>query len=190
MTSNSATFTIAALTIASLSPNTATAGQAGFTLTVNGTGFVSGAVVQWNSTALTTTFVSTTQLTATVTAGLVATAGSATVTVTQNGVTSNGATFTIAALTITSLSPNTATAGQAGFTLTVNGTGFVSGAVVQWNSTALTTTFVNATQLTATVTAGLVATAGSATVTVTRERGDLQRRYLHHRSADDYLAQS
>ena len=166
VTSNSATFTIAALTIASLSPNTATAGQAGFTLTVNGTGFVSGAVVQWNSTALTTTFVSTTQLTATVTAGLVATAGSATVTVTQDGVTSNGATFTIAALTITSLSPNTATAGQAGFTLTVNGTGFVSGATVQWNSTALTTTFVNATQLTATVTAGLVATAGSATVTV------------------------
>jgi hypothetical protein len=167
VTSTGSPFAIAALTITSLSPNTATAGQAGFTLTVNGSGFVSGAVVQWNSTDLTTAFVSTTQLTATVPASLVATAGSASVTVSENGVTSTGATFTIAALTITSLSPNTATAGQADFTLTVNGSGFVSGAVVHWNTTALTTTFVNATQLTAPVTASLVATAGSATVTVT-----------------------
>jgi hypothetical protein len=167
VTSNSATFTIAALTITSLSPNTATAGQAGLTLIVNGTGFVSGAVVQWNGAALSTTFVGATQLTAQVSATLIATAGTATVTVVENGVTSGGATFTIAALTITSLSPNTATAGQAGFTLTVNGTGFVSGAAVQWNSTALTTTFVSTTQLTATVTAGLVASAGSATITVT-----------------------
>ncbi len=168
VTSTGATFTIAPPpVITSLSPNTATAGQAGFTLTVIGSGFISGAVVQWNTTALTTTFASATQLTATVTAGLVATAGSATVTVTENGVTSPGATFTIAPPpVITSLSPNTATAGQAGFTLTVNGTGFVSGAVVQWNSTALTTTFVNSTQLTAAITASLVATAGSATVTV------------------------
>jgi hypothetical protein len=169
VTSTGATFTIAPPpVITSLSPNTATAGQAGFTLTVNGTGFISGAVVQWNTTALTSTFVSATQLTATVTASLVATAGSATVTVTENGVTSNGVTFTIAPPpVITSLSPNTATAGQAGFTLTVNGTGFISGAVVQWNTTALTSTFVSATQLTAPVTASLVATAGSATVTVT-----------------------
>ncbi|MGD0128585.1 MAG: IPT/TIG domain-containing protein [Terriglobia bacterium] len=167
-TSNSATFTIAPVpAITFLSPSSAAAGQAGFTLTVNGTGFVSGAVVQWNSTALTTTFVSATQLTAPVAASAVANAGSATVTVTEDGVTSNGATFTIAALTITSLSPNTATAGQSSFTLTVNGTEFVSGAVVQWNSTALTTTFVSATQLTAPVAASLVATAGSATITVT-----------------------
>jgi len=168
VTSNGATFTIAALTITSLSPNTATAGQPGFTLTVNGTGFVSGAVVQWNSTALTTTFVSATQLTAPVAASLVAAAGSATITVTENGVTSANATFTInTGPAITSLIPSSATVGQASFTLTVNGTGFVSGAVVQWNSTALTTTFVSATQLTAPVAAGLVATAGSVTITVT-----------------------
>ena len=171
VTSAGATFTIAAgPAIASLSPSTATAGQAGFTLTVDGTGFVSGAVVQWNSTALTTTFVSASQLTATVPTSLLASAGSATVTVTENGVTSNGAAFTIYARpTITSLNPNYATAGQAGFTLTVNGTGFVSDAVVQWNSTALTTTFVRASQLTATVPAGLLARAGSSTVTVDRK---------------------
>ena len=134
---------------------------------MNGAGFVSGAAVQWNGTALTTTFVSATQLTAQVPATLIAMAGTATVTVVENGVTSAGASFTIAAgPVITSLSPSTATAGGAAFTLTVNGTGFVSGAAVQWNGTALTTTFVSATQLTAQVPATLIATAGTATVTV------------------------
>ena len=168
VTSAAATFTVSAgPVITSLSPNTAIAGGAAFTLTVNGTAFVSGAAVQWNGTALATTFVSTTQLTARVTASLIATAGTATVTVVVNGVTSSGAAFTIAVgPVITSLSPNATTAGGAAFTLTVNGTGFVSGAAVQWNGTALTTTFVSATQLTAQVTASLIATAGTATVTV------------------------
>ena len=169
-TSNGETFTISPAptpAITSLSPNTATAGQAGFTLTVNGTGFVSGAVVQWNTTALTTTFVSATQLTAPVTAGLVATAGSATVTVAENGVTSSGVTFTITAgPAITSLSPNTAAAGGEAFALTVNGTGFVSAALVEWNGTPLSTTFVSATELTAQVTANLIATPGTTPVTV------------------------
>ena len=177
LTSNGETFTIAAgPAITSLSPSSAIAGQAGFPLTVNGSGFVSGATVQWTNTSgttsLTTTFGSATQLTAQVPASLVATVGSATVTVTVNGVTSSGATFTIAAgPAITSLSPSSAIAGQAGFALTVNGSGFVSGATVQWTNTSgttsLTTTFGSATELTAQVPASLVATVGSATVTVT-----------------------
>ena len=40
---------------------------------------------------------------------------------------------------------------SAGFTLTVNGTGFVSGAVVKWNGNARTTTFVSKSRLTATI---------------------------------------
>src|SRR5882724_11304428 len=68
--------------------------------------------------------------------------------------------------TITSISPTSATAGGAQFTLTVNGTKFVSGSTVNWNGTALTTTFVNATRLTATVPAALIANAGTASVTV------------------------
>ena len=96
---------------------------------MNGTGFVSGAVVQWNGTPLTTTFVSATQLTAQVPATLIATAGTATITVVENGVTSNTLYLhrSAAGPAITSLSPSTATAGGAAFTLTVNGTGFVSG---------------------------------------------------------------
>ncbi|HEY6270415.1 MAG TPA: choice-of-anchor D domain-containing protein [Terriglobales bacterium] len=60
-------------------------GSAGFTLTVNGTGFVSGSVVNWNGSARTTTFVSTFQLRASIAASDVATAGTATVTVTSPG---------------------------------------------------------------------------------------------------------
>jgi hypothetical protein len=48
----------------------------------------------------------------------------------------------------------------------LNGTGFVSDSVVNWNSVALATTFVNSSQLTALVPASDIATAGTASVTV------------------------
>ncbi len=169
-----ATFPISAPTITSLSPTSATAGGAQFTLTVNGTNFLSGATVQFNGTALATTFVSATQLTATVTAGLIANVGSGTVTVVNTGGNSSTAsTFPInpPMPTITSLSPASATAGGSSFTLTVNGTGFLSGATVQWNGTGLTTTFVSATQLTATVSAGLIVNVINASVTAVNNGG-------------------
>ena len=52
------------------------------------------------------------------------------------------------------------------FTLTVNGTGFVSGSVINWNSTPLSTTFVSDSQLTATVPATDIATPSTASITV------------------------
>lgn len=64
------------------------------------------------------------------------------------------------------LVPGQKAPGAAAFTLTVNGTGFVSGAVVNWNGNARTTTFVKSTQLTASITATDIATAGTASVTV------------------------
>src|SRR5437667_463606 len=93
------TLTINAVpTIGSLSPTCTTAGGPQFTLTVNGTNFVSGSTVNWNGSPLTTTFVSATQLTATVPTALIATAGTASITVvTPCGGTSNARTFTIAA---------------------------------------------------------------------------------------------
>ncbi|MEY4905514.1 MAG: hypothetical protein RLZZ292_3329, partial [Bacteroidota bacterium] len=70
--------------------------------------------------------------------------------------------------TTTSISPSSTTEGSAGFTLTVNGTNFVSGSsTVTWNGATRTTTFVSATQLTATITAADVVAAGTATVGVT-----------------------
>ena len=82
-------------TVTNLTPDSAPGGGATFTLTVNGTGFASGATVQWNGSALPTTFVSAIRVTASVTSMLIASAGTATVTVSIGGVTSNGAVFTI-----------------------------------------------------------------------------------------------
>ena len=50
---------------------------------------------------------------------------------------------------ISSISPSSATAGAAGFSLIVNGGNFSSNAVVVWNGSALTTSFVNSNQLSA-----------------------------------------
>jgi hypothetical protein len=52
---------------------------------------------------------------------------------------------------LSSISPTSATAGGAGFTLTVNGGNFNSNSVVVWNGTTLTSSFVTSKQLTATV---------------------------------------
>lgn len=61
---------------------------------------------------------------------------------------------------------STAPAGAA-FTLTVNGTGFASSAVVNWNGSPRTTTFISSTQVTAAILATDIATASTASVTVT-----------------------
>jgi uncharacterized repeat protein (TIGR01451 family) len=64
------------------------------------------------------------------------------------------------------LVPDVATPGGSGFTLTVNGTGFASGAIVKWNGTSLATTFVSSSQLKATILPADVANDGTASVTV------------------------
>ena len=64
------------------------------------------------------------------------------------------------------LTPNSANAGAAAFTLIVNGTGFVNGATVRWNGNNRTTAFVSATQLTAQIPASDLLTLGPATITV------------------------
>jgi hypothetical protein len=172
-TSNAQTFTInnPVPTTTGLSPASATAGGAGFTLTVNGTGFVSGSTVSWKGSSRTTTYVSLTQVTAAITAADIASGGTAAVTVvnpTPGGGTSNAQTFTInnPVPTTTGLSPASAIAGGAAFTLTVNGTGFVSGSTVHWKGSSVTTTYVSPTQVTAAITAADIASAGTAAVTV------------------------
>jgi uncharacterized protein (TIGR03437 family) len=81
---------------------------------------------------------------------------------------SNALSFSVTgpAPTLTSLNPASAAAGGAAFTLAVTGTGFTSTSKVLWNGTALATTFQSNTQLTAAVTADLIAAAGSANITV------------------------
>jgi hypothetical protein len=64
------------------------------------------------------------------------------------------------------LVPTAVSPGNPGFTLKVNGTGFVSGAIINFNRTPLATTFMDTEHLTATVPASAVATVGTAAVTV------------------------
>ena len=175
-TSNSLNFNISAApnpvpTVTSLSTTSAIAGSGAFTLTVNGTNFLNTSIVNFGGAARVTTFVSATQLTATILAGDVAAAGTPSVTVTNpapGGGTSNAITFTVnnPQPVATSMSPNTVSAGTAAFTLTVNGSGFISTSVVQWNGNARATTFVSATQLTAAITAADVQTASVVNVSV------------------------
>lgn len=68
---------------------------------------------------------------------------------------------------ITTITPNTKVRGEAGFTLTVNGTNFVNGeSIINWNGTNKTTTFVSSTQLTASILASEIATNGTIEVKV------------------------
>ena len=67
---------------------------------------------------------------------------------------------------LTFVSPSTATVGAQGFTITANGSGFTTGALILWNGTALNTTLVSANQLTAPVPATDLAAAGTVKVSV------------------------
>jgi hypothetical protein len=192
-TSNVVPFTITPFSttgpfIFSLSPNSVQAGSSSFTLTVNGTNLVPGATVQWTAngttTPLPTSYLSingSQQLLANVDSSLLTTPGTVAVTVTQpvNGSTliSNPLTFIITPSATTgpvifSLSPSSAQVGSSAFTLTVDGANFVQGATVQWTmnplTTSLPTMFVNSDELLASVPSSLLATLGTASVTVTQ----------------------
>lgn len=160
--------------ISGLNPATVVVDSPGFELTVNGGNFVPGSGVHWNGEIRATTFVSATQVTATVLAADLAATGMAEVTVFNpppGGGFSNVQNFTIANAPFpvpatSGISPSSSSAGSAGFTLTVNGSSFVATSVVRWNGANRTTTFVSATQLTATIAASDIATAGTRTITV------------------------
>lgn len=154
-----------------LSPSNALVGGPGFQLTVGGKNFVQGAVVNWNDSPRTTTFVSSSEVQAQILASDIATVGNFAVKVANpppGGGKSNGLTFTVENPVpgIGSLSPDQALAGGPAFTLTVNGSNFVSKSLIEWNGTALSTTFVSSVMLTASVPARAITTAGTASVTV------------------------
>ena len=190
--SNSETFTVVSprptindltATPAGLVPSSAKAGSTSFTLTVNGTGYIAASRIMWNGAAKTTNFVNATQLTTTIVASDVATPGTVQVTVNNpapGGGDSDPQIFTIESNTnpvpaITSLNPSSVVAGSGAFTLTVNGTGFISGSKVQFNvapysgwssANDRTTTYFSSTQITAAITAADVGTSLTARVRV------------------------
>jgi N,N-dimethylformamidase beta subunit-like protein/uncharacterized protein DUF4082/Big-like domain-containing protein len=155
----------------SMSPASAAAGSSGFTLTVTGNSFVASSAVQVKGSPRTTTFVSSTQLTASIPASDVADGAYLPITVVNpapGGGTSGALTFTVnnPVPAISKLSPNPVVATSSSFTLTVTGSGFVPGSVVQYDGSPIATAFVSCTQLNALVPARGIAATGNHTVTV------------------------
>jgi hypothetical protein len=174
--SNGATFTIGppVPTVTSTTPAYAIAGGPGFTLTINGTGFVPGSTADFLSPVATSvaqpvTFVSATQVTLFVPASQIASPGSYELVVYYPQYTNPSTLypFTVypAGVNISSLSPSALAAGFPFPTLqmTVNGSGFANGAMVEWNGSPLPTTFVSFTQR--------------------FRRRNIERREIHHRSS-------
>lgn len=158
-------------TLTSLNPNTSINNIPSLALTANGTGFVSTSVIVWNGTAMPTTFVSATQLTTTIPGTFLTTVGTANVFVLNpDSTVSNTLPFTITvnpatAPTLTSISPTKSAVGDPGFTLTLNGTNFAPGCVAYFGATALPTTVVSDTQLTAQVPASALTAVAEIPVT-------------------------
>lgn len=180
-------------TITSLSPANVVAGSPQFTLTVTGSGFVAKTVVQWNNQTIATQVQldannNVLGITATVPASLVAKPGTAFVNTLSphSGAGTNGLSNPVAFLVnppgnplpaVSSLSPSCVVAPGAAFTLTVTGSNFLptsdpsGGSQVVWGAGGAQTTLAtvsggSATQAQATVTSALVATAGTANVSV------------------------
>ncbi len=158
--------------ISALNPGSAFAGDpASFTLGVIGTNFVTGSVVRWAGTSLTTTFQSSTLLTANVPAILIATAGTASITVfnpTPGGGVSNPLTFFInnPVPSVTSLGIASLAAGGGAGKFNITGNGFVNGSTVYWNGRPMPTTFVSRQSLMVSYTAADIICAGIIRVTV------------------------
>ena len=175
-----------------IAPSQASAGGAAFTLTVSGSadstgsGYVAKSVIQWNGKTIPTTVVSASTLTATVSADLIAKPGTAFVQTLSphSGTGTNGLSNVVSFLvnpaanpipTITSMTPTSATAGAASFTLTVNGSNFISNSdptqasQVRFNlgptQTSLPILNITSSQITATVDASLLVNATTAPVT-------------------------
>lgn len=157
-----------------ISPSAVAPGSAGFTLIVRGDNFRTNSVVRWNGGDRATIFSNGNQLTAQISAADVASAGTARVTVfTSGGGESAALNFSVTANNpapvIARLSPDTvatAASGTQPVTVSVFGTDFTAQSVVRLSGQNRTTTFVNSTQLDATIPASDLSAAGLKALTV------------------------
>lgn len=183
-----------------VSPSNVNAGGPDLTITLTGSGFVLQTTVTWDQKKLVTCVITDTSNNGCATAGNTGNVLSVTAVV-PAALTANAGTFFIQTVnphsgsgnnglsnpvsfivnpkanpipTISSISPNTATAGSASVTLTINGSNFLltsdptGGSQVQWSTTSQTNlaATITTSQIQATVPATLLAMQGSATVTV------------------------
>jgi 6-phosphogluconolactonase len=172
--------------ITTFSPDHAVVGGAAFTLTINGTNFVSASTVNFGGAAPTTTFVNSTQLTAAIPAASITSTGTVDFLVVNpapGGGSSNPLSFPVVAAggggpgpvpVILSFYPGCVPAGEQFIDainnqLTLGGDNFLSNSIVLWNGADRPTTLDSNSAgkiLTAQIPASDIATAGTATITV------------------------
>ncbi|MGA8145667.1 MAG: hypothetical protein WB987_17410 [Candidatus Acidiferrales bacterium] len=159
----------------SMSPTTRQANDTGFLLTVMGSQFSPGSLVEWNGNALQTNFLDTGHMTSLIPASLIQNPGTATVVIFTSqpgGGTSAPLTFTITPAPsnvpkIIAASPSTIVAGSQFTTLTLTGSNFGSQSIVTVNNTNRSSNFINPTTLQVALTLDDVATAGVLQLAVT-----------------------
>jgi len=162
--------------VESLSPASATEGQAEASLRVRGQGFVPGSQVRVNGVARSTEYISADELRTTLPGNDLNAAGTRNISVISpqpgGGTSSPALTFTVRSAgqnptpTILALEPQARPAGSDDFTLVVRGSQFINGATVRWNGINRAASFVNDRELRATITATLLVPPGPAAVLV------------------------
>jgi hypothetical protein len=151
--------------LSALSADNVLVGSADLTLSLTGTGFVSGANVSFGSSTLTPTAVTPSQLSVVVPQNLLTSANIVSVTVTNpapGGGVSNALQFTIKNTipTVESLSVNSIIVGSPDLTVDLSGSGFVPGSMVHFGSTDLTPTAVTSTKVSVVIPELLLASTG------------------------------
>ena len=159
--------------ISTISPGTAHAGDAGFTLTVTGLDFTADSVVHWAGLNRPTTFVSDIELQAVILAEDIDLPPGTIVPVTvftsaPGGGESKRAPFLVSSArpTLTDISPASRPVGTGDFTITATGSNFQSDAVLRWNGLNRLTTFGDSTELNAAIPASDIVTEGTAQISI------------------------
>ena len=160
----SSTVVTTPLAITAVSPKDVPVGSTNVSIVVSGTGFTSSSVIQLAGTSLPTTYVSSTELRATIPSSQMQTGVILKLSV-VNGTqvvaadATNNVQVSNPVPTVTSLTPAGVPVGSPAGTITVNGDNFVAGITLAVNGSPRNTTFVSATQLTASLTASDYASA-------------------------------
>jgi hypothetical protein len=168
--------------LSGISPSSAVADGAGFTLLVVGSNFLKNSVVNYNGVPRQTKFLNAQQLTIAISSGDIANPGTAAITVTNpasgagGAETTNPVTLTILAANLQpvvgALIPASTTAGGPSFTLTLTGNNFTTNSIVTFGGSQLSPTFLSVTELQANIPASAIAVAGTPIVTVANPGGN------------------
>lgn len=155
--------------ITALNPTSIVARSPGFTLSLTGANFLTGAQVRVNTSVRPTQFVDSRRLTVSIPSTDLLTVRALSITAANPGTLPSGAVqFQVVSNipSITSINPSIVPAGSDAFTLTVTGSGYANTATVRVNGIAVSTTFVSEMQLTAVIPASELRTARNLGITV------------------------